>query len=192
MRFSFRTEHKIEPHTYHWVYVDGHKFNIYSFSHFLDEVGSEGRSDIVVSDNSFGRLMLQLKILKSLGNSRWFMGATKGPVFAEVKKAIDNKIHNLDKQEQKEKEKKCKKHVWKRGWDTKNGKKFWTDVDYCIKCRAERKHVLCTKHRWRKKKIEKKNFWPNHDVTITNYECRCGETKYKGVNHTNGKEWWGI
>ncbi len=188
MKLTFRTRKETIPaktETHDYVFLDGHKFGLWSFSDFLDQVG-----DIIVDDDDFGKLMLKLGILKTLGNRRWLYGASKGPNFDKVKKAVAVQLSRVSARDRKETQRNCKQHIWKHSWDFdhKTGKRVYTDKDYCVKCHLERKHVPCPGHRW---KVLKRKYGhiPNAEGNfVTDQQCyRCGRMRTKLRDARTGK-----
>ena len=78
---SFRDEEEVITKKTTYVTVEGETFELEDLL-FLLEAVSDG--DIVVDNNSVGKHLMKIEVLKYLGNRRSFMEAEKGPAFKQL------------------------------------------------------------------------------------------------------------
>ena len=82
---SFRDEEEVITKKTTYVTIEGETFELEDLLLLLEAVSS---GDIVVDNNSVGKHLLKIEVLKYLGNKRSFMEAEKGPAFKQLFKRL--------------------------------------------------------------------------------------------------------
>lgn len=75
------------------VIINGQSFDFDDVRDTLENVRCD---EIQITNEKMGKMFLENKILSSLGNQRWLMGATKGPNFQEFVDQLDELDMNAE------------------------------------------------------------------------------------------------